>query len=94
MTATIIPFPKVDSGLAREWIERFPDSSREERMAFASFVRRFGAEMGRSAIEGRALRQSLEEASKQRARALPTHGDLVRRVLQRTKIKRDIKRPR
>ncbi len=93
MSATIIPFPKVESGLAREWSERFPESTREERLAFASFVRRFGAEMGRQAIEGRALRQSLEQVSRKRARDLPTRAELVRRVLQRAKARRDAWRP-
>ncbi|WP_374474306.1 hypothetical protein [Arenimonas sp.] len=91
MSATIIPFPSERAALAREFGALFPESTREDREAFANLVM-MGVDK-RDIIEGRRYRLELEQQREQERRPLPARGEMVRRVLQRTKARRDARRP-
>lgn len=88
MTATIIPFPSERAELIREFGSIFPESTMDEREAFANVVA-WGIDK-HLIIEGRRFRQRLEL----QARPRPAKGEMVRRVLQRAQARRKAREAR
>ncbi|MBY4594966.1 hypothetical protein K3217_05355 [bacterium BD-1] len=85
--ATIIPFPSERAALAREFGALFPESTREDREAFANLVA-CGVDK-QLIIEGRRWRESCAPQQ----RPLPRHGELARKALQRAQARREARRP-